>query len=156
MNTETNLSPDVFTLVADNRPGAITATVVSDEQRIFFWPQYFGAFPQWVLLEPRIFACLDRLCTDYSGGIWQFYTLSNGGAFMAPEDDDDEKWRLFNCMNGNGAELSAQATGIAACLLEYSRHACRTDCDAMTEHYYRLRDYALAHVECRAIMSIID
>lgn len=156
MNTETNLSPDVFTPVADNSPGAITATIVADEQRILFWPQHFSAIPQWVMLEPRIYVWLDRLCSDYSGGIWQFYTLSNGGAFMAPEDDDDEKWRLFNCMNGNGAELSAQATGIAACLLEYSHHACRTECDAMTEHYYRLRDYALAHVECRAIMSIID
>lgn len=156
MNTETNLSPDVFNLVVDNNPGAITATVVADEQRIFFWPKQFGAIPQWVMLEPRIFAWLDRMCSDYSGGIWQFYTLSNGGAFMAPEDDDGEKWALFNSMNGNSAELSAQAAGIAACLLEYSHHACRTECDAMTEHYYRLRDYALAHVEYRAIMSIID
>jgi hypothetical protein len=41
---------------------------------------------------------------DYSGGIWQFYTLSNGGAFMARADEgDDEKWALFNPMNGNGA-----------------------------------------------------
>lgn len=156
INTETNLSPDVFTLVADNNPVALTATVVPDEQRLRFWPQYFGAIPQWVLLEPRIFAWLDRLCTEYSGGIWQFYTLGNGGAFMAPEEDYGEKWTLFNRMNGNGAELSAQAAGIVCCLLEYRHHACRTECDAMTEHYYCLRDYALAHVECRAIMSIID
>jgi len=26
----------------------------------------------------------------------------------------------------------------------------------MTEHYYRLRDYALNHPECSAIMRIID
>lgn len=156
MNTETNRSSDVFTPVADNNPVALTATVVPDEQRLRFWPQHFGAIPQWILLEPRIFAWLDRLCVDYGGGIWQFYTLSNGGAFMAPECDDGEKWALFNQMNGNGAELSAQAAGIAACLMAYSHHACRTECDAMTEHYYRLRDYALAHAECRAIMSIID
>lgn len=37
-----------------------------------------------------------------------------------------------------------------------SHHACRTECDAMTEHYYRLRDYALNHAECNAIMHIID
>jgi hypothetical protein len=154
--TETNLSPHVFTPLADNSPASITISLVADEQRLRFWPQHFGAIPQWVLLEPRIFAWLDRLCTDYSGGIWQFYTLSNGGAFMAPEDDDGEKWTLFNSMNGNGAELSAQAAGIAACLMTYSHHACRTECDAMTEHYYRLRDYALAHAESRAIMSIID
>ncbi|HEI3285512.1 TPA: DUF987 family protein [Escherichia coli] len=45
---------------------------------------------------------MDRLCEDYCGGIWNLYTLNNGGAFMAPEpdDDDDETWVLFNAMNG--------------------------------------------------------
>jgi hypothetical protein len=33
---------------------------------------------------------MDRFCEGYSGGIWSFYTLSNGGAFMAPEPDNDE------------------------------------------------------------------
>ncbi|PDM27347.1 antirestriction protein [Escherichia coli] len=65
--------------------------------------------------------------------------------FMAPEpdDDDDETWVLFNAMNGNRAEMSPEAAGIAACLMTYSHHACRTECYAMTVHYYRLRDYAL-------------
>ncbi|ENJ4022825.1 antirestriction protein [Enterobacter hormaechei] len=95
-------------------------------------------------------------CADYNGGIWNFYTLSNGGAFMAPEAENSESWSLFNTMNGNGGELSAEAAGIAVCLMAYSHHACRTECDAMTEHYYRLRDYALNHAECGAIMHIID
>lgn len=135
----------------------ITATQVTDENRISFWPQYFGGIPQWMLLEPRIFGRMDRLCDNYRGGIWHFHSLSNGGAFMAPEaENDDEAWTLFNDMNGNGAEMSAEAAGIAACLIEYSHHACRTECDAMTAHYYRLRDYALSHAECNAIMLIID
>ncbi|WP_161997356.1 antirestriction protein, partial [Escherichia coli] len=67
-----------------------------------FWPQHFGLIPQWVTLEPRVFGWMDRLCEDYCGGIWNLYTLNNGGAFMAPEpdDDDDETWVLFNAMNG--------------------------------------------------------
>ncbi|ASV53899.1 Antirestriction protein klcA [Lelliottia jeotgali] len=134
----------------------ITASVVPDELRICFWPQHFGSIPQWITLEPRIFAWMDRLCTDYHGGIWRFSTLSNGGAFMAPESEQDEKWTLFNSMNGNGAELTAEAAGIVACLMVYSHHACRTECDAMTEHYYRLRDFALNHPECSAIMYLID
>ncbi|HFM2503774.1 TPA: antirestriction protein [Escherichia coli] len=71
---------------------------------------------------------MDRLCEDYCGGIWNLYTLNNGGAFMAPEpdDDDDETWVLFNAMNGNRAEMSPEAAGIAACLMTYSHHACRT------------------------------
>ena len=109
-------------------------------------------------LEPRVFGWMDRLCEDYCGGIWNLYTLNNGGAFMAPEpdDDDDETWVLFNAMNGNRAEMSPEAAGIAACLMTYSHHACRTECYAMTVHYYRLRDYALQHPECSAIMRIID
>ena len=135
---------------------AITASVVPDELRIGFWPQHFGTIPQWVTLEPRIFAWMNRLCTDYHGGIWNFSTLSNGGAFMTPESESDEKWILFNSMNGNGAELTGEAAGIAACLMAYSHHACRTECDAMTEHYYRLRDFALNHPECSAIMHLTD
>lgn len=135
---------------------AITASVVPDELRIGFWPQHFGSIPQWITLEPRIFAWMDRLCTDYHGGIWHFSTLSNGGAFMAPETEQDETWTLFNSMNGNGAELTGEAAGIVTCLMTYSHHACRTECDAMTEHYYRLRDYAQNHPECSAIMHLID
>jgi len=135
---------------------ALTTTLVQDEQRISFWPQHFGSIPQWIILEPTVFAWMDRFCTDYHGGIWQFYTLSNGGAFMAPEAESDKLWSLFNILNGNGGELSAGAAGIAVCLMTYSHHAMRTECDAMTEHYYRLRDYALSHAECSAIMHIID
>ena len=143
-----------------NEGGApvLTATLIPDEQRPAFWPQHFGHIPQWIVLEPRIFSWMDRFCADYSGGIWQFYTLNNGGAFMSPEPDEDcdYAWTLFNAMNGNGAEMSAEAAGIVVCLMAYSHHACTTECEAMTEHYYRLRDYALNPPECNAIMLIID
>jgi hypothetical protein len=155
MNTGNIAAQPAFTLATEEIP-VLLATPVADEKRIDFWPQHFGTIPQWITLEPHIFAWMDRLCASYSGGIWNFYTLSNGGAFMAPESEDDEKWVLFNSGNGNEAELSSEAAGIAVCLLAYSHHACRTECDAMTEHYYRLRDYALEHPETRAIMRLID
>ncbi|WP_032196737.1 antirestriction protein, partial [Escherichia coli] len=53
-------------------------------------------------------------------------------------------------------EMSPEAAGIAACLMTYSHHACRTENYAMTVHYYRLRDYALQHPEGSSIMRIID
>lgn len=61
----------------------ISATLVPDEQRVGFWPQRFGSIPQWIILEPTIFTWMHRFCADYNGGIWNFYTLSNSGAFMA-------------------------------------------------------------------------
>ncbi|HCI3415054.1 TPA: DUF4942 domain-containing protein [Escherichia coli] len=92
------------TAASGNDQPQLVATLVPDEQRISFWPQHFGLIPQWVTLEPRVFGWMDRLCEDYCGGIWNLYTLNNGGAFMAPEpdDDDDETWVLFNAMNGKG------------------------------------------------------
>ncbi|WP_413499322.1 antirestriction protein [Buttiauxella gaviniae] len=154
MKTSTTPTTDTSTLSRTVNPATISSILVPDEYRASFWPQHFGTIPQWILLEPRIFAWLDRMCADYSGGIWNFYTLSNGGAFMAP--DDETLWSLCNPLNGNSAEMSSEAAGITVCLLAYSHHACRTENDAMTEHYYRLRDYALHHPECAAIMRIID
>lgn len=133
----------------------LSVTQVPDEQHIRFWPQHFGTIPQWITLEPRIFAGWTASVMSTAGYL-VLYTLSNGGAFMAPDADGDDKWHLLNGMNGNGAEMSAEAAGIAVCLIEYSHHACLTECDAMTEHYYRLRDYALQHPESSAIMRIID
>lgn len=158
-HTDTDTNAPVTSETADPQTApAVRAFAVPDEHRLAFWPQHFGAIPQWIILEPRIFSLMDRLCPDYSGGLWHFYTLSNGGAFMVPEadEDNDAPWVLFNHQNGNGAEMSPEAAGIAACLLAWSGHACRTRSDAMTEHYHHLRDYALNHPECRAIMRIID
>lgn len=48
-------------LMSANEPQFdLTATPIPDEQRIHFWPLHFGAIPQWITLEPRIFAWMDR------------------------------------------------------------------------------------------------
>ena len=133
---------------------ALSATVVSGNQRSRFWPQHFGNIPQWLILEPHVFGWLDRLCADYHGGLWDFYTLSNGGAFLMP--DTDKEYVLFNALNGNGATVGLEAAGITACLMAYSHHACRVESEAMTDHFYRLREYALHHPESRAIFTLID
>lgn len=132
----------------------ITATTLTDAQRIDFWPHYFRNVRQWVFLEPQVFAWLDLWSTDYQGGCWDLHTLSNGGAFLTPPSL--ENYTLFNEHNGNEAELSTEATGIAVCLMAWSHHACRTGCQAISEHYYRLCDYALAHPESNGILRIID
>ncbi|HAY0181077.1 TPA: restriction endonuclease [Escherichia coli] len=108
MKTVSQNTPTIYSATTpENNPPQLVASLVPDEQRISFWPQHFGLIPQWVTLEPRIFGWMDRLCEDYCGGIWNLYTLNNGGAFMAPEpdDDDDETWVLFSAMNGKADRL---------------------------------------------------
>lgn len=58
---------------------ALAATPVLDEQRVEFWPQHFGNIPQWITLEPQVFAWMDRFCADYSGGIWSFILSATAG-----------------------------------------------------------------------------
>lgn len=133
---------------------SLIAVSVPDAQRLNFWPKHFGKIPQWMLLEPRAFAWMDRLCDAYSGRCWNYYTLSNGGAFIAPDSEDN--WTMFNKLNGNSLEMSSEGAGIAVCLLNWSHHACRTGSPAMSKHYYHLREFALSHPECSAITHIID
>lgn len=123
---------------------------MQDTDRQSFWLQHFGYIPQWLRIEPPIFSWFDLLCKDYNGDYWEFYPLSNGGAFINPSTEGE--YTLFNALNGNSAAVDHQAAGI----IPYSHHASRTGCDAMTEHYYRLRNYALTHPESHAIKCNID
>jgi hypothetical protein len=80
-----------------------------------FWPQHFGSIPQWITLEPTSSRGWTA-SADYSGGIWNFYAQQRRRVY-GPGSGDDELWSLFNTMNGNGGELSAEAAGIAVCLM---------------------------------------
>ena len=59
----------------------------------------------------------SRLSEDYGGGYWLFYTLDNGGFYMAPDSDGK-----FQVISPNGWEgfMSADAFGITVCLFAYS------------------------------------
>ncbi|WP_426508113.1 antirestriction protein [Serratia proteamaculans] len=152
MNERIAINIPSSALIADTP--TLSASLVPDADRQSFWLQHFGDIPQWLRIESPIFSWLDLLCKDYHGDYWDFYTLSNGGAFITPSTEGE--YALFNALNGNSATVGHEAAGIIACLITYSHHACCTECDAMTGHYYRLRDYALSHPECNAIMRIID
>ena len=70
-----------------------------------------------IIVESAVFSWMRVLSPDYSGGGWNFYTLSNGGFFMSPDDDD----KLFEMRSPNGfsAEVSAQDAGITAMLFAF-------------------------------------
>jgi hypothetical protein len=132
----------------------VTCELVPEDQRTSITERYFGIhFP--LQLEPVIYGITDRMAEDYSGGYWEFYTLSNGGFYMAPAGDE-----IFHvtCDNQFEGELSGDALGITACLYAYS-HLSFSDgrygrvCAC---HYHRLREYMYEHPEVRAILSATD
>jgi hypothetical protein len=134
---------------------AIYRVKLNEAQRINYTASHFGDnFP--FRIEPFIFDIARNLSSDYHGGYWHFYDLSNGGFYMAPDSDT-----TFNvtCMNGYEGTLSADAFGITTCLYAYSNLAFTDDvelADAVTEQYHLLREYLFKHPEAKSILAAID
>src|SRR3546814_14081067 len=57
---------------------------------------------------------ISKLSADFTGAYWHFYTLSNGGFYMAP--GDQPQYRLEWDGNGFSGDVSADAAGLIATL----------------------------------------
>jgi hypothetical protein len=141
MNTQASLLP-------------ATRELVPEDRRLDVVEGLFGmAFP--LQLEPVIYGITDRMAEDYTGGYWDFFTLSNGGFYMAPAED-----RIFHvkCQNMYEGDLSADALGITACLYAYSNLSFSLSDIAReyARHYHLLREYMLEHPEVREILGASD
>ena len=132
----------------------VTRELVPEDRRMDVVDQLFGtAFP--LQLEPVVYGITDRMAHEYTGGYWHFYTLSNGGFYMAPAED-----RVFHikCQNMYEGDLSADALGITACLYAYSNLSFSLS-DVAREyarHYRLLREYMVGHPEVREILGATD
>jgi hypothetical protein len=132
----------------------VTRDLVPEDRRMTVTEQLFGIhFP--LQMEPVIYGITERMAEDYKGGYWDFYTLSNGGFYMAPSGDD-----VFNvtCDNMFEGDLSADALGITACLYEYSHLSFSNTRFARVSacHYHRLREYMFEHPEVKQILGATD
>ena len=133
----------------------ITRHSVQINLRIKHTAHLFGIqFP--LSIEPAIYAIAGNIAPEYSGAYWEFYQLSNGGFYMAP---DIEKQYAVNCINGYEGSISADALGITACLYAYS-HLSFSSNQALAEvcarHYHYLREFMLEHAETGSILKAID
>ena len=141
MNTQASLLP-------------VTRELVTEDQRLAVVERLFGmAFP--LQLEPVVYGITDRMADGYDGGYWDFYTLSNGGFYMAPSED-----KVFHvkCQNMYEGDLSADALGITACLYAYSNLSFSLSdlAEDYARHYHLLREYMMEHPEVREILGATD
>ena len=133
----------------------ITRTLVPEDRRLAVTAELFGVwFP--TRIEPVVFSLAERLSEDYHGGYWEFYTLSNGGFYMAPSGD---RFYHVTCENQFEGDLSEDAFGIMVCLYAYSNLSFAGPdafADICFDHYYWLRDFMFEHVEVEAILKATD
>lgn len=134
--------------------GNIIAVRVPDSQRMDVADEHFGIrFP--LAVEPMIYQFAMQLASAYSGGYWHFYTLSDGGFFMAPNFTD-----TFEVMADNGyhGTMSAEALGITACLYAFSNLSFGKGNfgETCADHYHWLYEFAMQHPSAGAIRAAID
>lgn len=131
----------------------ITATEVKDEtQRLDFTPSFFGNY--FLEGEMLTYAFMEQLSSDYGGGLWLFYKLSNGGFYMAPDHGD--LMQVSWAENYYSGQMSADAAGITACLFALSHLCCAKQDDLLAQRFHALRDFALKHKEAAEIFRAID
>ncbi|MFL9933631.1 antirestriction protein [Paraburkholderia sp. RL18-103-BIB-C] len=134
----------------------ITAKAVPTVERLRFLPEFFT--PRLMIqAEGMLYNQAGQLCADYKGGYWNFYRLSNGGFYVAPETD-----RRFNVsVQGNDyeGEVGADAFGVIVTLFLLGALVWIDNADLrekFSDHYYQLRDFAKDHAEAGAIFRAID
>lgn len=135
----------------------VAANLVAESERLSFLPSFFG--PRLMLRgEALVFGWLDQLSKDYTGGYWNFYTLTNGGFYLAPATSE----RLRLAVEGNGFDdrMSADAAGIVATLFALGQLAAEIEgtdaADALIDCYHFLREFAYSHAEAGTIFRAID
>ena len=133
----------------------VTRQQISDKNRIQHTSDLFGIyFP--LNIEPAVNSITTNIAAEYNGAYWEFYSLSNGGFYMAPYSD---KPYLVNCDNGFEGMLSADAIGITVCLCAYSNLSFSSNMGfalICAAQYHWLRAYMMEHKEASAILRAID
>jgi Antirestriction protein len=133
----------------------VTRVHVPEDQRLTITEKLFGTwFP--TRIEPVVYTLAERLSRDYKGGYWDFYTLSNGGFYMAPAGD--RRYHVI-CENQFEGDLSADTFGITVCLYTFSNLSFSGPdafADICFDHYHWLREYMMQHAEVEAILGGTD
>lgn len=142
----------VLASAANDRRGAVVASIVPEGRRMEFLPSKFGVTAM-LKVETAVFAWMERLCPTYIGGYWNFVELSNGGAYMVPSSA-----KFFNvCVDGNGFEgrVSADTAGVIATAFALNGLIWQGH-DKLSEKYEQLLDYISHHPDQIAIRRALD
>lgn len=147
MNTELDLPVASQGIENDYVEPVITATVVAENDRLNFFPKHFS--PRLMMKgESLIFVFMRHLASNYKGGMWDFYELSNGGFYLAPKCES---------LDLSVGTMSGDAAGIIATMFALNRMLCDGEqCEKLRDNYYRLRDFAYQHDQAVLIHRAID
>ena len=135
-----------------NAARAIRAQLIVDqEKRSDVLSSRFARY--MLMVEDSIYMCMQRIVPEFRAGYWHFFELSNGGFYMAPDIDATQARSLTSAQF---REMTAEAVGIAACLLAFRELSSQIQNGVMARHYFQLREFATGHAEADEILAVVD
>lgn len=152
MNQETMALPHRTDQAHGVGATAVTATLVTEPQRLAFLPHHFGEKVA-TRIESTVQVWMDSLCPHYRGGCWDFFALSNGGAFMAPREAGPYEIRVDG--NGFDGQVSAEAAGIIACAFALNSLLWQGH-DSLADKHDQLQAYIAWHPDSATIRRALD
>ncbi len=129
----------------------ITKTRIA-KGRTAILPKYFDN--QFIRFEMAIYSLAEHFIKEYRGGFWEFYSLSNGGFYMA--FNSDKPVTFDNPDNYFCKEMDADTASIVVNLYVNSLLSFDYPDAPFGERYHQLRDYALELPEAGIIALAID
>lgn len=96
---------------------------------------------------------MHDLSSEYDGGYWEYFELTNGGFFLQPPSRN-EGYNIFQWGNGYEGVVSEQAAGIIATMMVINHFGWKDE--SFFPYYYKLEEYALTHKEKKEIFSALD
>lgn len=131
---------------------AITATLIEHPgQRLQCLPNLVG--DRHMVLLRTIHDMMSGMTDEDTRGFWNYYTLSNGGFFMAPKSD---KTFDISCDNGFEHEVTADTAGIIACAAAYSHLSMLEDSATFGTAYKLLAHFIFQHRDAGIIRAALD
>ncbi len=119
----------------------IGSKIIPEDQRLNTLPTYFGCFS--IIFEQSVYLEMERICPAYIGGYWEFFSLPNGGFYMAPHPLDGQ---VYIATRNHFAKVVSQDTaGVIATLYALNDLVSRFEDDLLIERYQQLLDWYLTH-----------
>lgn len=126
--------------------------VANATERLQCLPEDAGR--EHVVLEHTVYDMLSMMSEDYDGGFWEYFRLSNGGFYMAP--NTTKSFRLLGPNNGFKGEVCANTAGIIASAMAYSHLSFRHLGECFARAYELLSCFIFMHCDAGTIRAALD
>lgn len=141
----------------DDCEDLITATLVAEKDRNIFLRKHLG-MSRLLTGESTFYHFMEKLARDYTGGRWEFYSLSNGGFYLAPPF----RHTILQSINGQKLIVTGNAAGVIVTLfvlnywLNQHEEIDSEEGEKLYNQYYQLLDFVSDHPESINIFRAID